>query len=215
MCVLMNLLCQVTTGRLFPNAWPSQQMIDNSAYLQGAIGKHTFSYITGLFAISPVHTVGLMYAAAVMTIAVYRHLHSPRAKDTFPWRHGPHVDVVVAVLLSWPLAFLGGLTFIGALGGGFQIRFILPILPATAILTGIAVVNAGPTVSPFVSLLCCVSAMHVLYYSVLYSPLFADMDNSVLEIVAKILNTTLDTNGSKESMYRMFQVMQHYGFVAK
>jgi hypothetical protein len=191
-------------------------MIDNSVYLQGAIGKHSLSYITGLFAVSPVHIVGLVYAAIVIMMVIYRCLFSPRTKDNSLWTNQSQVDVVaVAVLLSWPFAFLGGLTLIGVLGGGFQIRFILPILPATAILAGIAIVNAGPNMSPFVSLLCCVSAMHVFYYSVLYSPLFADMDHSAFEIVATILSVTLDDNGSKESMYKMYQVMRHYGLVTK
>lgn len=207
---------KVWTGRLIPNAWPSQQMIANSVYLQGAMGKHIFSYFTGLFEISPVHVVGLLYTIVMAIVTSYQYVRSShKVVSSFLTSRAPEVDVVgIVVLASWPMAFLCGLTLIGYLGGGIQMRFMLPILPATSILAAIAIVNAGANVSPFVSLLFCISAMHVVYYSVLFPPLFADMENSVFEIVALILNSMLDDSGSQEIMYKIYQVMKHYGIVA-
>ena len=209
---------QASTGRFIPNAWPSSKMIENSAYLQGAMQKHWFSYLTGLFAISPVHVLGLLYVAVLLPRAVLNlraFLKARRERVTTALSLQCGNDLAAIVFSAWPLAFVAGLTLIGVLGGGFQMRFMLPILPATSILAAIVIVNAGPNVTPLVCVLCCISMLHLFYYSVLYPPLFADIDISVFEILAHLLSSVLDDQQSKEVTYKMFQTMRHYGLVVR
>jgi hypothetical protein len=89
----------------------------------------------------------------------------------------------------WPLGFVAGLTLIGGLGGGFQIRFIVPILPATSVLASFAVTSATDLAKPLAAVLLAYSGMHCLFYAVLYSPLFADMHATVFDIIRTILET--------------------------
>lgn len=190
-------------------------MIENSSFLQEAIRKHALTYVTGLFAVSPMHSVGLLYILLLVFSAAWKLSGFSRTSEGGRRFSASSQQLSLVILSLWPLAFLGGLTLIGVMGGGYQIRFILPILPATAVLAGVACVSAGPNVSPLVSVICAVSAIHMFYYAVLYPPLFADMGNSVFELVAYILHFVIDDHSSGEAMYKTFQVMKHYGLVLK
>ena len=108
-----------------------------------------------------------------------------------------------------------GVTCLGMAGGGYQTRFLLPILPATSILTGFCTVKSlldrnilGLTI---LLLLVFYGAMHTLYYSVLYPPLFADMDYSLVDIVDGILANEYVPPSNKDSFVYAIEYMKHYG----
>ena len=72
---------------------------------------------------------------------------------------------------------------LGRLGAGFQTRFLLPVLPATSVLASILInytnsnSNSQSLKELLVFVLLSYSAMHMLYYGIMFPPLFADLDN--------------------------------------
>jgi hypothetical protein len=96
------------------------------------------------------------------------------------------------------------------------VRFLLPILPATAILTAICVTSSGMQVMPLVNLLLCYTSLHLLYYSILYAPLIADFDVTVFELLELILTSTLDLDSfTKDSFLPIYKYMRHFGLAVK
>jgi hypothetical protein len=200
-----------------PNAWPSASMISNSLFLQQATQRHPFSYITRVFAVSPLHTIGLLFGLFLLLKGIFytitrlsRYSVSGEESPSRP----SHSVRRLALLSVWPLAFLGGLTLIGVLGGGYQTRFVLPVLPATAILAGVAIQKGGSQITPLVSLLLCYSALHVMYYGVLFTPLVADFNESIFEIMALIVTSVENVNSDREFMMKMLKYMKHFGLNA-
>jgi len=114
-----------------------------------------------------------------------------------------------------PLSFLFGLTCLGIAGGGYQTRFLLPIFPATSILSGYCVMTSiceGNVFSLVVQVLLIVyGAMHTLYYGILYPPLFADIDYSLVDIINGILANAYVPPNSKDSFLFVIEHMKHYG----
>ena len=185
-------------------------MIGRSAYLRAAISKPWHTYITALLTFSPVLALGVFFAVGCW-------LRKLRA--VIAWR-ALNIDIDkytdVLVLSSWPLSYLLGLTLVGCLGGGFQLRFLTPILPACAVLSAAVVVRftSQPKtvhIPAICSLLLSWSALHCLYFGVLFAPLFADLDFSVFGILADILSSQYYHPTSKEEMISTFKFMAHFG----
>ena len=124
-------------------------------------------------------------------------------------------SLAIFVLGLWPLAYLGGLTFIGYMGAGYQNRFLAPILPATAILAGLAIERAGPSGGALAALLVAYAAMHFLYYGLMFSPLYADLDDCVFDILAQILTTPYSAPPTQESFTATISYMRHFGLAKK
>lgn len=160
---------------MMPNAWPSQEMVQRSLFLQAALAKPWYTYFTVLLRFSPVHIIGLGSAlhslaylgyllivgyengsnsgAAVASARVPLlderdgkiHENAHDSSDVDPAKQSVdhsgegrrlaakewatalltarYVDLIfrlasAGVVLSLPLAFLGGLTFIGYMGAG-------------------------------------------------------------------------------------------------
>lgn len=214
------LCAQSITGRLLPNAWPSRQMIERSLYLQAAMSRNTAAYLIDLFKFSPLQLVGLLLGlAAVVCVSVSLLLQllkrgrgggggveageSLKAKDS--QRELSLESCALASFSLWPLGFVAGLTLIGALGGGFQVRFIVPLLPATSVLASLAVARADSALQPLAAVLLVYAAMHCLFYAVLYSPLFADMHATVFDIIRTILESPHEAPATD------MHFMKHFG----
>lgn len=120
------------TGRLLPNAWPSPALIARHPFLQRAIAHPPHYYLATLLRFSPVMLVGLLAAAVRPLVVWYAH------KKT---RVGSRSEVRKAwwcvCLAVWPASFLAGLTLLGVCGAGYQARFLLPLVPATAVLSAL------------------------------------------------------------------------------
>ena len=154
-------------------------------------------------------------------------------------------EMRVAVFALWPAGFLLGHTLLGCAGGTFQTRFILPALPATAVLAaayvagaagggrvsgtidksgtvtsrfvlgGDAAAAAGTTRSAVCALLLAYASLHTLFYGVLYAPMFADLDFSAVGIVAGILRSTYHAPPDRETFETILRFMEHFGLTRK
>lgn len=101
---------------------------------------------------------------------------------------------------------------------GYQSRFLTPLLPFTAILAAFFVVrgpqvpnSTSPMAGATVALLLAYSAMHFLYYGVLFAPFYADLDNSLLEIIPAILSSPYAAPPDKETFKLTLNFMKHFG----
>ncbi len=143
------------------------------------------------------------------------------------------------VLGAWAAAFLAPFTLLGSLGAGFQTRFILPAIPPLSILACYFVLNpyfgnlirfrsglvnstrSNPTQYSnlsnlilrfaFLAILLGYSAMHTLYYSVLYPTFFADLDYSLIDIIVTIIDNIFEAPPDQKSFERTLSMMKHYG----
>ena len=144
-------------------------------------------------------------------------LPSQLISQRFQSSSGIHSDkgglLLLTVLSVWPLSFLLGLTVLGAAGAGFQSRFLIPALPATAVLTAfVAGASAESSVSGgIVLLLVVVGAFHTFYYCILYPTLFADFELSIADIIALILSSPLQPIESRTALSEVANFMTHHG----
>jgi hypothetical protein len=303
-------------------------MLERSPFLQAAVRKPWYSYLTMLARVSPIHLLGLFLGVATVEIVLRRGYHRllaggwvlmvmnhintwvdrtskkvnawrlNSASYKAMWRRAAHtsaamlahvlrhtevrpldhkendvkeptvkpgeatvwmlqqmqqqelvdllqsVDVRIAVFTLWPIGFLLGHTMLGCCGGTFQTRFILPILPATSVLAASYVARTGKgrlsgkiektstvtsnfvlggdtaaaantTRSAVCAMLLCYGAMHTLFYGVLYGPMFADLDFSVVGIVAGILRTTYYAPPDRDTFEIILKFMEHFGLARK
>ena len=244
---------KISTGRWLPNAWPSKSMLDRSPFLQLAISKPWHTYFLTLLEIAPVHLVGLFFASGLILTTVARaFILSTRGKKqqgaaTLDSARGdsdlssssrevsnstsPRLYtkfVAIAIFALWPFSFLLGLTALGVLGAGFQSRFLLPIVPATSILTAVACaytfdgnlsvqrirqIGLFSTLSlPLLSLLICISVMHSLFYGIMFYPFFADFNSgSVFRLLVGILQSPSYMPPTKETFDVILIFLKHYG----
>jgi len=202
------------TGRWIPNAWPSEEMVRNSVYLQNALSQHPLFYMSSTFAVSPLHVVGTLYAIGVGVYVIFRPATTCQCEiPNINTKLSRSISVVIFAL--WPACFFAGLTLVGILGGGYQIRFILPALPATSILAGMCVVRSGAATGPLVAFLLCYSTIHVLYYAVLFPPLFGAPDMSIFQIISHIRSSMLSDDRFMEDMIKITEHMAHFGLVLR
>ena len=261
------------TGRLIPNSWPSEAMIENSVFLQQAINRPWYFYLEKLLFMSPVIFIGLCVTATsafrlfvvdflggIFSIVGRRpsaagHCNDPKSIREAAIRNGgsyynifDYILVLAVsnkqrlhliVLGSWAFAFIVPLTVLGSLGAGFQTRFILPAVPALSILAcyfvlspylkSLAVLRYGlvnnthSNATRFfnitnvllrvsvVALLLGYSAMHTIYYSVLYPTFFADLDYSIIEIIVSIVDSAFVVPPDQKSFELFLKMMKHYG----
>lgn len=171
-----------------PNAWPSSSMIASSQYLQIAIAKPFYYYIMVLATISPIQVLGLLQSLLQLR---------------------PSASPLFIILLLWPVSFLFGLTLVGLRGGGYQTRFLLPILPATSILAAIGIERFGST--PLSATLLSIGAFHALFYGVLFYPLFCDFEFHIFDIIECILRSPQSIPSSREKYSDILQFMKHFG----
>ena len=238
------------TGRVLPNAWPSVSMLQANEFLRQALSKAPTFYAQILLEFSPVQLMGLLFGALVLVRLISKVIW--QALNSFSRKSRISGDNIVtygcsgrvAALLVWPAAFLGGLTLVGVLGGGFQGRFMLPIIPASSILAaycvhrsshrshasafspigtntvtssagrGAGVGTAGvgaAAVQVLLAVTLAYGALHCLYYGVLFSNMYADLDVSMLKALSKLLSAPYSPMGSQQSMQEMFKFLGHFG----
>ena len=187
-----------TTGRLLPNAWPSASMLQNSAFLRMAIAKPALYYFESLVKFCPLHAVGLVWG-------IVQLVRPPTDNNS---------NAKGRVLLLWPCAFLVALSALGFCGAGYQNRFLLPCLPATAILGALAISSGleSPIIVAFSAVALAYSALHCLYYGVLFAPLHADLTLSAFEMVQVILRADgFQPLWGKEQFEDVLRWLQQFG----
>lgn len=205
-----------------PNAWPSETMLRQSSFVRAAVNKPPYYYLQVLVSLSPCHVIGIILGAVLALNLVklsWRWWSSQNSTVSMSSRNVAFYKLVVFSL--WPASFLAGLMLLGVRGAGYQSRFLLPLLPASAILCSVAV-NIF-TVLPsrngselllllLVVVLCLMySAMHSVYYGVLYAPLFAELDFSLVDIVRGILTSPYSPPSGRDSFEDTVKFMAHFG----
>jgi hypothetical protein len=120
----------------------------------------------------------------------------------------------VAVLGLWIGGFYGGMTLLGVLGAGYQMRFVAPALPAASLMVGSALEAdaLGDVGAPLAALMVGYGTMHALYYGVMFTPLYADATLSVLDLLETILGyDSIFSADSPSRMRECFLAMQAFG----
>ena len=138
------------------------------------------------------------------------------------------VIVKLCVFSLWPLSFLVGLTLLGAMGAGFQSRFLLPLLPATAVLGSVTVyvlysycLLLRPTdsilhmiVTSSISLfdvLLFVAVIHSCVYGMMFAPLFGDLDMNIVDMIDSMHENPLRILSSQDTWQQILQYLRHFG----
>lgn len=218
-------------------------MLRRSSFVRAAVGKPWYTYLRTLATCAPLHWVGLLGAAVLavrLLLAMRNALVVPTRDEGAKIREAKDISRVkitpaqsfclqwlpVLALAAWPVSFLAALTLIGSLGSGFQSRFLSPMLPGSTLLVAVlldAVSQRGNSNSSMRVLASCCgavtttasvySALHVFYNAVLYAPLFADLDVSVVDVVASVLHSVYAAPESRESFQATLRFMAHYGLV--
>lgn len=118
----------------------------------------------------------------------------------------------ILALSIWPLSFIFGHSIIGYLGGGYQLRFILPALPATSISSCLGLQTYSPSLcNAIFAFLLAYSAIHTLFYGILFAPYFADLKYSILDMISIILASPYDPTSMKQDFTTLFEFLHHFG----
>lgn len=148
------------TGRWLPSALPSTSMLSSSPLVAAAVSQPVHFYVSALVSLHPV------YGLCVLS--------SPR-------------NLRLGGIAAYCLSFLGALVGVAQLlGGGSQLRFVLPLVPPMAVLTG-QVLNAHRRLGPIAAGLLCLGAMHCMLYGVLFAPLSAEIGTAEDGALFKLL----------------------------
>lgn len=195
-------------------------MLKNSSFVRAAVNKPFYYYLQVLLTFSPCHVIGIIFAA-VLVISIARHLwYNKKSIKLNEISNSPSAISMAHIIVFslWPASFLVGLTLLGLRGSGYQSRFLLPLLPATAILCSIAVnsvssnFKSGALLVSLMFALCIIySVIHSLYYGTLYAPVFAELEFSLVDIVKGILTNPYVPPGSRESYDETVKFMAHFG----
>jgi hypothetical protein len=192
---------QVHTHRWLPSAWPSKRMIDMSPYLQSIISKPFHTYCSSMLIYSPVSLAGIVYG--------FSNIYCQ--------------DIDNFILVVWPLAFIVALTLLGVFGAGYQLRFLTPVLPASSVLAGYCMDGYlnnrdslfSVAVPVGIVLLLCYSAIHCLYYGVLFAPLYAEFDETLVGVLLSLLTAPYYAPQDRLEMQNIFKFLAHFGLSRK
>ena len=102
------------------------------------------------------------------------------------------------------------ITYNTTVGAGFQTRFIAPIIPCTSILAAhIIIKHKFLLILGYILL--CLSSFYILYYSILYTNMYADLDYNIWEIIQHILEHSYYAPPTREYMEIILKYMSHFG----
>ena len=204
----------ITTSRWLPSAWPSPPLLTRSPFVQQAVARHPAFYLSTLLTLAPAYLPSFLilpHDAATLLSTLQRH-----GLSSLPTSLPQPVKARV-VLGMWASAFLGGMSVLGLLGAGYQMRFIAPALPALALLASDAIVGwaeAGWPACECMALLLSLGAMHGLYFGVLYAPIYADVTVALPEILGSILAEPMPSgSGDGTELKAGYEMMRHFGAV--
>ncbi len=210
------------TGRILPSAWPSEDMIERFPFIRAAVNKPWYFYITSLLGLSPLHIGALLYCC-YQTIWYCGSLVMSRWRSWKEYSQVCNHRLLCIVLALWPTSFLCTFTLLGAFGAGFQLRFIAPMLPGTALLVALGMTglylksdaDIGSGKRSLVTFLFNAGIIFTIcngfYYGVLYPPLYADLHYHIFDIIRSILENPYEPIPSQESMKSTIKFMAHHG----
>jgi hypothetical protein len=189
-----------------PSAFPSKEMLKKYPFVRKAVEKPWYTYIRAFYTISPLHLIGLLFLVVLFIVWINNTRSNPRNNENekvYNSNNNPqHLKNSIprmVVFSSLPMGYLLLLTALGIIGSGYQLRFILPILPFTGLLSAIALqimetrLSTIPILSssyfPLVFSYISYSVILFFYYCNLYSIYYADLEYSLLDIIIQILQS--------------------------
>jgi hypothetical protein len=188
-----------------PSAFPSKEMLKKYPFVRKAVEKPWYTYIRAFCTISPLNMIGLLFLVVLFIVWINNTRFNPRnenEKVTNSNNNPPNFKnwiPRIVVFSSLPMGYLFLLTALGIIGSGYQLRFILPILPFTGLLSAIAlqlmetklssILILSSSYFPFVFSYFSYSAILFFYYCNLYSIYYADLEYSILDIIIQILKS--------------------------
>lgn len=198
-----------------PSAWPSPAMLAQSSFVHAAVtSKPWYFYLEQSCTILPFFLVAFLVVAGSGAVTVCSRTkksdgHGQVNHQDHQHHHHQADDVntvwtALTILGTILLAFVMGLTLLGALGMGYQTRFILPLSPIVAIIVAVFTeelstlkVSSPLTVAwidQMLSMIMVLTAIHGWYYGVQYPTRYADLGGGVFDILASILRHPTDTD---------------------
>lgn len=203
-------------------------MLEQYPFVREAMNKPVTFYFETLFLYSPLQFISVIFMfmllakflkTVVHTLKKGKQLGLPILRN----------DATLLVFGTWPVAFLFGLTFLGTIGSGFQSRFMLPALPALAIMAAVAieslfyscerrfqVVDLITVLLPFaigiVLVFFLINAVMCWYYGVLFAPYYADLEPTLWDNLETILKNSFSGFPTYESSVIAHEYMKQFGF---
>ena len=188
-------------------------MIDKFQFIRMIISRPVHFYLSTLIKIAPVTAMGLAIALKYfiqyigITLKYFMSLfNTPKQYST--------KDVTVKALGVIPVAYITGLTLLGSLGAGYQMRFLLPMIPIVSIVLAHELCSCSSPNALFspLLLLSMINICHCCYYGILCAPMHADIYISIFEIIAKIIQSPYYAPATREAYEVMQLHNKHYGF---
>jgi hypothetical protein len=219
----------LNTGRMLPSAIPSLEMLEKYPFVLRAVMKPWYTYLISISSVSPLHAFGMCSFVVVGLRYLYQLVPSLVLKREIVKKEtrSSEKDFLCEFKFefesfAWigflPLSFI---LFLTILGGGYQTRFILPVLPFSCFITsvvaellcisGIRVSSVCFSALEIFCLLCCIySAVLMFYYGTLFSISYADLEYSLNDIVFQILSSPFRTSMVNSDFH---QLLAHYGVI--
>jgi hypothetical protein len=199
-------------------------MVAASPFLQRAIAKGAGAYVDILLRFAPVYLIGLSFPVLGIGGGLLRDASFTVSSVI------QHSRYLMIDMWALPAGYLLGLSVLAAMGAGAQSRFMLPALPALAVLVGLAAADSHrpslpegsrpgrmaavrpPTVlTPIIAILVAYGALHTLWYGVCFPSLFADLDVSVADVISTALRAPMLAPPSLAAAEAAWAQLRHFG----
>jgi hypothetical protein len=213
----------LNTGRMLPSALPSNEMLEKYPFVRRAVMKPWYTYLLSITAISPLHCFGLCVFSALIVRFFFHKFVVPHILTGKVLAEKKVLSIFKSLteIGLLPLSFLFFLTILGLLGGGYQTRFILPILPFSCFVTSLVMELLYSTKASnwclCVSVLECFfllsfvySTALTFYYGTLFAISYADLEYSLIDIVFQILSSPFQAGMVNNDFYHL---IGHYGII--
>jgi hypothetical protein len=212
-------------------------MMERYPFVRTAVNKPWHFYISSLCFLSPLHAGGVVFACYQLagTFISKKDLNWSIFQKSFAYQESFRTYRLVCIAVGiWSGSFLFALSMLGCLGAGFQLRFMAPMLPGTALLVSLSMINPsnlveqesrmsrlhhtlllGTMSNMLFTLGLIVSAFHGFYYGLLYPPLYADLQFSLFDILKSIVTNPYEPIHSQEVSSKVIKFMKHFGLKLK
>ncbi|GMH98607.1 hypothetical protein TrST_g13198 [Triparma strigata] len=188
----------ITNSNALSAMWPSSDMKSNSEFMSNSASKQWYFYISLVPKLWPVAVIAPF---SLLSLKTSNRLSGQGS----------------AVIISWLLvaSFMVPFTLIGAKGGLYQSRHILPCVPALACLVGIGISNIGGKYASLVAALLAAGAANTVYGVIYSPPLNADLTSTLWDVATKMDQApSLPNPISLEKALEMRSILRHYGVMA-
>ena len=193
-----------------PNAWPSGEMLEKSAYMRNVVSRPWYYYISIIISISPIHCIGILYGIRTTAIFITNILCEKSLE--MQMKNFSNRILVIVSLFIWIIGVMGGHTVIGILGAGYQSRFMLLLVPPCCVLTTMALHDHKEQILIPVVICMCYGIMGSMFYGIMFAPLFADFDYSIFNMLFNVILVYPTYSLNNEfSAEEVVSFLKHYG----